>query len=206
VVWAAGNPITVAVVVTSIMYLCAVAVGTVIRPPHAATGPRPGTRQQQLADLLDEHLRCLASLQAGDQLEFVAAQADSALATAHGARSSVVRLALAVDALDDAIASAGRIAGQREHATSSIRMTVRRLRTRRTELLDRLAGAVDEVATVYAGLLELSAAARTMGVEPADGDIAAVNEAVTLLRMTFAELDADAARGQGAHWSSIDQV
>ena len=206
VVWAAGNQVAVSAALTSVMYLCAVAVGTFTRPSHPVTGLRPGTRQQELTDLFDEHLRSLATLQVGNPPEFVAVQADNALAAARSARPSVLRLAMAVDTLDDAIASARRVAGQREHATSSIRMTIRRLRTRRTELLDRLAGAVDEVATVYAGLLELSATARTMGVESADGDVTAVNESVTLLRMTFAELDADAARGQGAHWSSMDQV
>ena len=52
---------------------------------------------------------------------------------------------------------------------------------------------MDEVATVYAGLLELSATARTMGVSLDDTEVGAVNDAVTLLQMTFAELEADAA-------------
>jgi hypothetical protein len=46
---------------------------------------------------------------------------------------------------------------------------------------------------VYAGLLELSATARTMGVSLHDGDVGSVNDSVTLLQMTFAELEADAA-------------
>jgi hypothetical protein len=52
---------------------------------------------------------------------------------------------------------------------------------------------VDEVATVYAGLLELSVTARTMGVSLDDTEVGAVNDAVTLLQMTFAELEVDAA-------------
>ena len=53
--------------------------------------------------------------------------------------------------------------------------------------------ALDEVATVYAGLLELSATARTMSVALDDTEVGAVNDSVTLLQMTFAELEADAA-------------
>ena len=67
------------------------------------------------------------------------------------------------------------------------------MRSRRARLFDTLTAAVDEVATVYAGLLELSATARTMGVSLNDAEVAAVNDSVTLLQMTFAELEADAA-------------
>jgi hypothetical protein len=99
----------------------------------------------------------------------------------------------AVDALDEAIAAACNVSGQGEHATESIKNTVDRLTSRRAKLLDRLTAAVDEVATVYAGLLELSATARTIGVSVDDTDVGAVNDSVTLLQMTFAELEADAA-------------
>ncbi len=46
---------------------------------------------------------------------------------------------------------------------------------------------------MYAGLLELSAIACTIGVSVDDTDVGAVNDSVTLLQMTFAELEADAA-------------
>jgi hypothetical protein len=58
----------------------------------------------------------------------------------------------------------------------------------------QVAAAVDEVDAVYAGLLELSATERTMGVSLDDADVGEVNDSVTLLQMTFAELEADAAR------------
>jgi hypothetical protein len=67
------------------------------------------------------------------------------------------------------------------------------LTSRRPNLFDKLTAAVDEVATVYAGLLELSATARTMSVALDDTEVGAVNDSVTLLQMTFAELAADAA-------------
>ncbi len=46
---------------------------------------------------------------------------------------------------------------------------------------------------MYAGLLELAVTARTMCVSLDDTDVGAVNDSVTLLQMTFAELEADAA-------------
>ena len=76
-----------------------------------------------------------------------------------------------------------------------------RFTTRRDRLLERLAAAVDEIATVYAGLLELSATARTIGVWVQDREIGAVNDSITLLQMTFAELEADAAKRPKA-WSN----
>ena len=81
----AGNQVAVSAALTSVMYLCAVAVGTFTRPSHPVTGLRPGTRQQELTDLLDEHLRSLATLQVGNPPEFVAVQADNALAAARSA-------------------------------------------------------------------------------------------------------------------------
>ena len=98
-----------------------------------------------------------------------------------------------MDALDDAISAARKLSGQGEHAAESIKNTVGRLKSRRAKLFERLTAAVDEVATVYAGLLELSATARTMGVALDDTEVGAVNDSVTLLQMTFAELEADAA-------------
>jgi hypothetical protein len=115
------------------------------------------------------------------------------LAAADAARPSVLQMAAAIDALDEVISAARNVSGQGEPAADSINKTVDRLTSRRATLLDRLTAAVDDVATVYAGLLELSATARTMGVSVDDTDVGAVNDAVTLLQMTFAELEADAA-------------
>ena len=98
-----------------------------------------------------------------------------------------------MDALDAAISAARRVSGHGEHATESIKNTVGRLQARRAKLFEGLTAAVDEVATVFAGLLELSATERTMGVSLDDTDVGAVNDAVTLLQMAFAELEADAA-------------
>src|SRR5258705_2274182 len=154
---------------------------------------RRGTRQQGLIDLLDGHVRSLRALQSEALPAVVQTQVEEASAAADAARPSVLQVAAAVDALDDAISAARKLSGQGEHAAESIKMTVGRLKSRRAKLFDRLTAAVDEVATVYAGLLELSATARTMGVSLEDTEVGAVNDSVTLLQMTFAELEADAA-------------
>jgi hypothetical protein len=117
-----------------------------------------------------------------------------AVAAADTARPSVLAVAAAVDALDDTIMAACKVSGHGEHATESIRNTVDRLRSRRAALLAGLTATVDEVATVYAGLLELSATARTVGVSLDDTNVGAVNDSITLLQTTFAELEADATR------------
>ena len=74
-----------------------------------------------------------------------------------------------------------------------IRETGCRLRLRRDRLLEGLTGAVDEVATVYARLLELSATARTIGVSLDSSEVTRVNDTSILLQATFAELEADVA-------------
>ena len=143
--------------------------------------------------LLDGHVRSLRALQTEALPDVVKTKAEDALAAADAARPSVLQMASAVDALDDAIAAAREVSGQGDHAIESIKKTVARLRSRRAALFERLTAAVDEVATVYAGLLEVSATARTMGVSLDDTEVGAVNDAVTLLQITFAELEADAA-------------
>lgn len=194
VVWAFGGSIPLSAGTAAVMLGTAAGVGAVTRPRRQPRTPRrAGTPQQGLIDLLDGHVRSLRSLRSTALPGVVQAKADDALAAADTARPSVVQMAAAVDALDEAIAAAGKVPGQGEHAAESIRKTVDRLRSRRATLLDRLTAAVDEVATVYAGLLELSATTRTMGVALDDTEVGAVNDSVTLLQMTFAELEAEAA-------------
>jgi hypothetical protein len=192
--WACGVPIPLAAASAAVALGTAAvftALGTKYRKTPAPL--RAGTRQHGLIDLLDGHVRSLRALQNDTLPDVVQPNAQDALAAADAARPSVLRMAAAVDALDEAISAAGKVSGQGAYATVSINMMVGRLKGRRTILLDRLTAAVDEVATVYAGLLELAATARTIGVSLDDGDVGAVNDSVALLQMTFAELEADAA-------------
>jgi hypothetical protein len=198
--WACGAPIPLAAATAAVTLGTAAAftaLGTKYRTTPARL--RVGTRQHALIDLLDGHVRSLQALQALQALQnnalpdVVQPKAQDALTAADAARPSVLQMAAAVDALDEAISAARNVSGQGEHATESINKTVGRLKARRAKLLDKLTAAVDEVATVYAGLLELSATAHTIGVSIDDTDVGAVNDSVTLLQMTFAELEADAA-------------
>jgi hypothetical protein len=192
--WAFGASITLSAATTVVMLGTAAAFGAFTRNDDEPLWQlRAGTRQHGLINLLDAHVRSLRALQSTALPDAVQPKAEDALAAADAARPSVLQMAAAVDALDEAISAARNVPGQGEHAAESINNTVGRLKSRRTALLDRLTAAVDEVATVYAGLLELSATARTMGVSVDDTDVSAVNDAVTLLQMTFAELEADAA-------------
>jgi hypothetical protein len=192
--WACGVPIPLGAA-TAAVTLGTAAVFTALGTKYRKT-PAPlrvGTRQQELIDLLDGHVRSLRELQNNALPDVVEPKAQEALAAADAARPSVLQMAAAVDALDEAIAAARNVSGQGLHATESINKTVGRLKARRAKLLHKLTAAVDEVATVYAGLLELAATARTIGVSLDDTDVGAVNDSVTLLQMTFAELETDAA-------------
>jgi hypothetical protein len=192
--WAFGGSIPLSVGTAVAMLGTAATVGALTAPRDEPPPQlRPGTRQQGLVILLDTHVRSLRALQTEALPDVVQAKAEDALAAADAARPSVMQMAAAVDALDDAISAARRVSGQGQHAVESIKSAIARLRSRRAELFERLTAAVDEVATVYAGLLEVSATARTMGVALNDSEVGAVNDAVTLLQMTFAELEADAA-------------
>jgi hypothetical protein len=190
--WAFGASIALSVATAAVMLGSAATVGTFTRPRDEASPLlRPGTGQQGLVVILDGHVRSLRALQTESLPGVVQTQTEDALAAADAARPSVLQMAAAVDSLDDAISAAREVSGQGEHAVESVNKTVARLSSRRDTLFDRLTAAVDEVATVYAGLLELSATARTMGVSLHDTEVGAVNDSVTLLQMTFAELEAD---------------
>jgi hypothetical protein len=193
-VWAVDGSIPLSVATAGVMLGTAATVGAFTRSREKVRAQlRPGTRQHRLITLLDGHVRSLRALRTEALSGVVQSKAEDAVAAADAARPSVLQVAAAVDALDEAISAARKLTGQGEHAAESIKKTVGRLKSRRAKLFDRLTAAVDEVATVYAGLLELSATARTMGVALDDTEVGAVTDSVTLLQMTFAELEADAA-------------
>jgi hypothetical protein len=193
-VWAFGASIPLSVGTAGVMLGTAVIIAALTGSRDEASAQlRRGTRQQGLINLLDSHVRSMRALQTGTLPDVVQFKAEDALAAADAARPSVLQMAAAVDALDEAISAARGVSGHGEHAAESIERTVDRLTSRRAKLFESLTAAVDEVATVYTGLLELSATARTMGVALDDTEVGAANDSVTLLQMTFAELEADAA-------------
>jgi hypothetical protein len=193
-VWAFGASLPLSAATAGVMFGTAAVVGVLTRSRGEPVPQlKAGTRQQELINLLDGHVRSMRGLQTDALPDVVQTKAADALAATDAARPSAVAVATAVDALDEAIVAARKVSGQGEHAAESIKKTIDRLRSRRAKLLERLTSAVDEVATVYAGLLELSATARTMGVSLDDTEVSAVNDSVELLQATFAELEADAA-------------
>ena len=193
-VWAFGSPLPLSVGTAGVMLGTATVVGAITRARDDSPAQlRRGTQQEGLINLLDSHVRSMRLLHKGELPDAVQFKAQDALAAADAARPSVLQVAAAVDALDDAIFAARGVSGQGERAAESIEKSICRLTSRRAKLFDELTAAVDEVATVYAGLLELSATARTMGVALDDTEVGVVNDSVTLLQMTFAELEADAA-------------
>jgi hypothetical protein len=197
-VWAFGASLPLSAATAGVMFGTAAVVGVLTRSRGEREPQlKAGTRQQELITLLDGHVRSLRDLQTDALPDVVQTKAADALAATDAARPSVVAVATAVDALDEAIVAARKVSGQGEHAAESIKKTIDRLRSRRAKLLERLTAAVDEVATVYAGLLELSATARTMGVSLDDTEVSAVNDSVEVLQATFAELEADAANLPG---------
>lgn len=204
--WGFGMSVPQSVGAAGAMFGAALVVSALTRPRDDTSAlPRPGSRQRELINLLDGHVHSLRRLRNKPLPDLVQAKADDALAADDAARPSVLQVAAAVDALDEAISAAGNVEGRGEFATESISKAVSRLRSRRAKLLDRLTAAVDEVATVHTGLLELGVTARTIdvlqeGIE--DGtELSTVNDAVTLLRMTFAELESDAASLPDAYLS-----
>jgi len=191
--WAMGASVLLSAGTAVVMLSAATVVGALTGRSDAPEQLGAGTVQAELIGLLDSHLRSLRGLRTQALPRLAQTAAVEATVAADSARRSALRVAAAVDALDEAISAARTVPGQGEHATRSIRETVQRLTSRRDMLLDRLTVAVDEVATVYTGLLELTATAGTMDVSVDSTDVTAVADSVTLLRTTFAELEADAA-------------
>lgn len=185
--WALGNPGSTSVIAAGAMFGTAVSVSMLTRQARVT-----GARQRELVALFDEHVGSLRGVRTDALPAVVQAKADEAVAAADIARPSVLQMASACDALDEAIAAARAVSGRGEHAVESIGRTVGRMKARRSGVLGRLEAATDEVATVYTGLLELSATARTIGMALDDSEVAAVNDSVTLLQMTFAELEVEA--------------
>lgn len=193
--WAAGAPILGAGVVT--VGMLGAAAGVAALTSRSAKGgeprPRDGTVQAGLIDDLDRCLADLRTLRADDLPDAVETSTVEALTAADGARRSALRVAVAADTLDAAIERAQSLAG-RVSGSGSVRDTVDRMSRRRDALLVRLRAAVDEVAELYARLLELTATVNTLDVGGDVSDIGRVNDSITALQDTFAELEAEVAR------------
>lgn len=200
--WAVGLPVVGVAGVGLGMLGVAAGVGMLSgRGAEQAPPPRevkPGTPQHRQVRRLQDYRRDLQYLQQPELPLFVAGPAADAVSAADLATGTATEVALAVDALDDALARAGRLSATMASG-DRVQGPVGRMAARRQALLGRLAEAVDGVGEIYAKLLELSA-----GVDPLlDTDpalqrpdpVAEVNSSLDTVRVVLAEMLTDARAG-----------
>jgi hypothetical protein len=196
--WAVGLPIAGAGAIGVGMLAAATAVGAVVAS-DAPDEPelRPGTRQRHLVSTLDGYLEDLHELGRNRPEGLAAGRVDEAVAAATSARGVALRVAGAVDDLDQALGQADRVARQMT-STQAVSGSLTRMSQRRDQLLAKLSGAVDGVGELYTKLLELSA---TTGTEPVDivtDPVGELNTSLDAIRQAFAELDDDAGHANEA--------
>jgi hypothetical protein len=147
-----------------------------------------GTEQEALVANLGRYIEDLRALREAHQPEVVVDPAIEALVATEHAHGTAVRVAAAIDGLDVALARSGG-----PSSSGEVRDAVRRMEARRTALLDKLRGTVDEVAEVYTKLLEMSAAVSALDVDAgATEEVAKVNDSLDTLRQSLSELEAQA--------------
>ena len=200
--WAVGLPVgavgLVGAGMLGVASLVGAAVGGAAGRDQAAEPAelRRGTVQADMLQTLQGYRSDLARLASGPQAPAVGGTAREAADAAAEAERVAVNVALAVDAVDDALTRARGVARQLPGSTN-VRDTVQRIGDRRGQLLTKLHEAVDEVGELYAKLLELSTTAGLVGMETdASSRAADVNDSLDAIRGVFAELETDAARAR----------
>ncbi|ACV80248.1 hypothetical protein [Nakamurella multipartita] len=194
--WAIGLPVGAAGLVGAGMLGVAAVVGGAVRkedqPPPAQL--RRGTVQHDMLQTLQGYRADLGRLASGPQSPAVGVTAREAGEAAVEAERVARNVALAVDAVDDALVKAQAVARQLP-GSADVQATVQRIGGRREQLLTKLHDAVGEVGELYARLLELSTTAGLVGMETDAGSRAAdVNDSLDAIRLVFAELETDASR------------
>lgn len=194
--WAAGIvPIGAAAAIGAAMV--AAAAGALVLRPVSADGDGPpsrhGTEQARAIGTLDQSLSRLRALRADDLPPELATSSLDALTAADGVRPIALRVARAIDTLDDAIALSADVRSYTASTSSTIEATLSRLRARRAGLLQRLEVAVDGVSEIYARMLELGATVHTFDVTREVDDVGSVNDSLIALQQSFADLETDAA-------------
>jgi len=155
-----------------------------------------GTPQARMVEALRGYLGDLKALRESRLPDSVTDSAIQALVATDGAHAAALRVAVAVDKLDNAIERSQRIVGGGSAAVpSGVRDSLRRMEERRQGLLGKLDTAVAQVAEVYTKLLELSATVDSLDVGgPQLTEVETVNHSLDSLRTAFAELERDAGR------------
>jgi hypothetical protein len=202
VAWAVGlGPVGIAVAAG--MFVAGTVVGGLMRGDDdeaAADLPLPditkGTEQATLVANLSSYVSNLQTMRNQPKPDAVVDPTIEALVAAQNAYGTAVRVAAAVDGLDDALrrsAPAGLPGGGRAEVSDAIR----RMAERRQALLAKLHGTVDEVAEVYTKLLEMSATVQALDVGAgATDEVEKVNASLDTLRTSLADLE-DQARKPG---------
>ncbi|MTD16531.1 hypothetical protein GIS00_21575 [Nakamurella sp. YIM 132087] len=197
--WAVGLPVFGIAGVGVGMLGVAAAVGAMAaapydgdRGPAAAERPdrplRRGTPQFRQIERLEQYRHELAGLVRDDPAPVVGGPAQDALEATDAALHTTRTAASSVDALDEALGRAGRIAGGMGSA-KRLDGPVGRMTRRRQELLGSITTAVDGVGEVFAKLLELSATSADSTYHGAGPDpVAEVNNSLDTVREVLAEL------------------
>jgi len=190
--WAVGLPVVGAGAVGVGMLAAATAVAAVVGS-DASDEPelRSGTRQRQLVATLDGYLDDLRELGRNRPEGLAAGRVDEAVAAASSARGVALRVASAIDDLDQALGQADRVVRQMT-STHAVTGSLTRMSQRRNQLLAKLSGAVDGVGELYTKLLELSATTGTDPVDAVTDPVGELNSSLDAIRQAFAELDDDA--------------
>ncbi len=195
--WAVGLPVGAAGLVGVGMLGVAAVVGGAVRKDEAEPEPaqlRRGTVQAELLNTLHGYRVDLQQLASSRQAPAIGVTSREAVDAAAEAERVAHDVALAMDAVDEALTRAGGVARQLP-GSADVQATVRRIAERRGQLLARLREAVDEVGELYAKLLELSTTAGLVGMEmDASSRAADVNDALDAIRGVFSELETEASR------------
>jgi len=159
---------------------------------------RPNTDQAALIHALNGYVSQLQYLTMRGLATEVATAAADALRVAQESRARALRVALAIDLLDSGIDQNAEVRGFTEQGSQTIQTSIERMAARRQALLQKLRAAVDQIASVYAQLVEVSTTASTLDVSvDSGGEIAGIGDSLTALQKTFTELENDAAAIRG---------
>jgi hypothetical protein len=150
-------------------------------------GLRPGTVQAGMVQALRGYVTDLEDLRETQLPDSVLDQAITALVAAQGAEQTAVRVAAAVDGLDDALQRSRRPPGQEPRGGALA--AVQRMAERRHALLTKLQHSVDGVAEVYTKLLEMRASVAALDVGDGHDELASVSASLDALRGSLAELE-----------------
>src|SRR5690349_766662 len=145
-----------------------------------AIGLRPGTPQAGMVEAIHGYVADLQDLRSSGLPDSVLGPAINGLVAAQGAEQTAVRVAAAVDGLDDALRRSRRPPGQEPRGEALA--AVQRMAQRRHALLTKLQHSVDGVAEVYTKLLEMRAAVAALDVGDGHDEVASVSQSLDALR------------------------